>query len=656
MIRASHTRRPRSWRRRLAFVAILLLVMWVMLEVAAFLGYRVLRGEGFSFERLHAAQAARAKILDTARATPDLAFQDSGGDTCIHPYLGFVANRDTDDQMLLPPRGYGVTRYGFVDYEDPVRARRADVVLVGIFGGSVAEFFGEEGADELAQRLRAHRRFGDKRIEFVRLGLGGFKQPQQLMSLSYLLALGGELDVAVNLDGFNEATLGPLENVPRGVAAVFPRNWSLLAEHAPDPRERRLMGTVTVLQDTQRRLAAGIAGGFWRWSVVANVLWDSIDRWIDRQVGARLLQLQQSKRDDLPFHVVGPGVEAGQSADRMADEAVATWARCSRAMHRVCQAHGIAYFHFLQPNQYDDGSKTLTDEERRQAFDPQSRYRPVVSSTYPRLRQAGAELAAQGIAFTDLSGLFRDVAGTLYIDNCCHVNAEGNRRLAHAIAAAIVGRGDGTEPATPPEVRDLRAEPAALRLTAPFEQREVRLRATTSGNADADVSYAPGVTYSSSDTRVAAVDPYGVVTALGAGTARVVARVGDAAVEVEVSVDLPQVVDLDGAYAPPPLHAPRLAATVENGTLVLQVTPPAADLPGAVSFAAEPAPRAFCGGRVFVPLASPKVTPLVASSGEVRVPFTLPDPHCKTVFVQAVYRAGGDTCGFAVSNALAITP
>jgi hypothetical protein len=59
---------------------------------------------------------------------------------------------------------------------------------------------------------------------------------------------------------------------------------------------------------------------------------------------------------------------------------------------------------------------------------------------------------------------------------------------------------------------------------------------------------------------------------------------------------------------------------------------------------------------VYVPLASPHVEMLGASAGELQVAMIAPDPKRKTVYVQAVYRVSGDVCGFAVSNALAISP
>jgi hypothetical protein len=128
---------------------------------------------------------------------------------------------------------------------------------------------------------------------------------------------------------------------------------------------------------------------------------------------------------------------------RMLAGAVALWARSSRQMHDLCAARGIAYHHFLQPNQYVEGSKPLSREEVAKAFDERSVFRPVVVDAYPLLRQAGRELAVQGVAFHDLTDLFEGVEETLYVDDCCHLNRRGNARLAAAVAAALAADGVG---------------------------------------------------------------------------------------------------------------------------------------------------------------------------------------------------------------------
>ena len=67
---------------------------------------------------------------------------------------------------------------------------------------------------------------------------------------------------------------------------------------------------------------------------------------------------------------------ADRSAGRVADDEamyldyVEVWARASLEMELLCAGYGIRYLHFLQPNQYLPGSKTLTDEERARRYDP----------------------------------------------------------------------------------------------------------------------------------------------------------------------------------------------------------------------------------------------------------------------------------------------
>jgi hypothetical protein len=44
----------------------------------------------------------------------------------------------------------------------------------------------------------------DKEIVLLNFGSGGFRQPQQLLILTYFFLIGQRLDLVINLDGFNE--------------------------------------------------------------------------------------------------------------------------------------------------------------------------------------------------------------------------------------------------------------------------------------------------------------------------------------------------------------------------------------------------------------------------------------------------------------------
>ena len=61
------------------------------------------------------------------------------------------------------------------------------------------------GSGEALARLPALR---ERRVVVVNMAQGSGKEPQQLLELAYLLALGQRLDLAIALDGFNELALG----------------------------------------------------------------------------------------------------------------------------------------------------------------------------------------------------------------------------------------------------------------------------------------------------------------------------------------------------------------------------------------------------------------------------------------------------------------
>ncbi|NJL27620.1 MAG: hypothetical protein HC897_06830 [Thermoanaerobaculia bacterium] len=108
-------------------------------------------------------------------------------------------------------------------------------------------------------------------------------------------------------------------------------------------------------------------------------------------------------------------------------------------MAQLAEAHGVRYLHFLQPNQYVEGSKPLSEAEKASAFDPASDWCQGVQGGYPLLQAKGRELKEEGIAFEDLTEIFKTQEGTLYRDTCCHLGLEGNRLLARAVAGRTAG-------------------------------------------------------------------------------------------------------------------------------------------------------------------------------------------------------------------------
>ncbi len=343
----------------------------------------------------------------------------------IHPYFGYVAN----------PTKPRVNPYGFFGRE-PIATRAPDIGLVAVFGGSVANQLIKTAGDVLSEALAERGPLRGRRIELINLALGGYKQPQQLIVLATLLALGAQFDAVVNLDGFNEID-GAKDNLQDGVNPFYPYTWNLHARQALDSSAAVHMAKADLVrvrrEDLRRRFA--------RWPVPHSVfllaLWDLLDRQQEAALRAETFALRGAlaQRAATPQQT-GPPISFADD-ETMYLEYAEVWARSSLEMALLCAGYGIHYFHFLQPSQYLPGSKTLTAEERETAYDPNVADNQRVATAYPILIERGRDLRTQGVEFVDLTMLFRDEPRSVYGDTCCHFNALGNQRVAEEIGRAI---------------------------------------------------------------------------------------------------------------------------------------------------------------------------------------------------------------------------
>ena len=182
--------RPRTLyrRRRLVFGCLAVLLALIAIDVVLNVATLVIGGP-FSPSNVWRRQtgiAAGEKWTVAAR------------EEVVHPYLGYVLNRDHLDY---------VNDLGFARADADVPRRAPDRIVVGVTGGSVALDMCTIGRDALRRELSRH--FPDREIVITCLAVQGYRQPQQVMALNYLCCLGGEFDLILNLDGFNENALAP---------------------------------------------------------------------------------------------------------------------------------------------------------------------------------------------------------------------------------------------------------------------------------------------------------------------------------------------------------------------------------------------------------------------------------------------------------------
>jgi hypothetical protein len=164
---------------------------------------------------------AVAGDVDPALEAKDVPLPAYISNGVIHPYLGFVLRPDFKPlkraQQVARTRSStdsACSSRGCSTKPPPIRSWwRSRVARLRT---TLAMRAGDQLRGEL-QRLRPGARF-----VIVNLALPGYKQPQQLMSLAWVLSLGAHFDAVINVDGFNEVALAPLENVPKRVFPFYP--------------------------------------------------------------------------------------------------------------------------------------------------------------------------------------------------------------------------------------------------------------------------------------------------------------------------------------------------------------------------------------------------------------------------------------------------
>jgi hypothetical protein len=422
--------------RKVLFALLMALGAVLIIEFFALLGLWFLEGRIFTSvwaktERERAQGQARelSNPLQTiAMGEKENPFSTKG--QIVHPYVGYVLDPDREDlPWPINPLGFFATPRPLGSQDPPLQ--------IGVFGGSVANLFVRHGRERLIEVLRSSPLFSQRQIWVRSFAIGGFKQPQQQQTLSYLLAIGEDLELVINLDGFNDIATAPEEHRESGLSPWYPRGWPSRVAGLPDTDSLRLAGEVAFLEGRRARRAGVCGGHFLARSPTCYLLWKLDERRTRRRVDDLRRALTERQGEDGGFRSLGPAWR-GEGPAHMLARLAEVWGRASLLMDQSSRAFGRRYFHFLQPNQYVPGAKPMGRRERRLAFDPKSPRGESVRQGYPLLARVGAELRDQGVRFHDLQMIFAQENEPLYEDRCCHLNQRGNDLLAEEIARTVI--------------------------------------------------------------------------------------------------------------------------------------------------------------------------------------------------------------------------
>lgn len=338
----------------------------------------------------------------------------------LHPYFGYTFFRD-----FASANNQGF----FTDKSYPYRKSPREFVI-GIFGGSVA--MQVAGRSELLKQklLPILRSKGYDAVTILPFAIGAWHQPQSFFAFVYYF---DTIDMAIDLDGFNEATsLGP--NQLRTYPARYPsiEVYPLLANRNVSPYEARDAATLSMTSDFAAWITRALARPPFKYSMLVHSVWRAFASQYDRYAAS------------LRAHIAADSTEWAHIETDRSDGIVADkvegynrfYADLIRDADLIARAHGKPFFHFIQPNQYYRDAKPLSEEERTQYAT--NDWFDLVTSEYEKLETISDELRDGGIESESLARLFADVPATVYADACCHFNAAGLRMIDDAIAARVL--------------------------------------------------------------------------------------------------------------------------------------------------------------------------------------------------------------------------
>lgn len=407
---------------------LIFIVTIALLELVAFLSFSAFTSQPFKRKILAQTRTIR---IQTIEEKLNLQEHDSQTLYQFHPYVGYTGHPGVRPwgNNQPPFNAYGML--SIFNHPYPYKKQKNEFV-VAVLGGSVAENFANLG-EKHVNRILEEEYDIERKVVLLNLATGGYKQPQQLFHLQFALLSRFELDVVLNIDGFNDLVLA-VQNLENGINPLFPSGQHLgLMSKLGAGLDRQMVQSLAnyyALYEQELGLLRILNRTPFKYSISSALLgeiWMKRSQAVINQAEYRLVNEAQ-KRMTQAF--LGPPLPTAAPAY---ETVVNIWQHASRLLYTIAREHDLIYIHALQPNQYVEGSKPLSAHERKIAYNPQNPWGRLVREGYIVLRKAGEQLKIEGLPFYDLTMLFQDNKEDIYTDSCCHFGKEGNSILAQQI-------------------------------------------------------------------------------------------------------------------------------------------------------------------------------------------------------------------------------
>jgi hypothetical protein len=365
----------------------------------------------------------------------------------LHPYFGY-----TGPYSLSGPTG-STNNLGFGQSQErrvPFGAEPNDFVVF-IFGASVAGnvVSPPQGGPPIQGLLQKLPQLKDKNVIVFSMAQGPQKQPQPLMELAFLLAMGQHIDLVLSVEGTVEFTSG-LANFEGGIDPIFPPSDVLgVLGRELTPVDSSAAGFYEMAYHLSRDRAAvkyysklvaesksglGFLTNRFILAYYARCLNDDLANYEgavtqkdDRSETQKWTDIQKLLSLDMAVSV---------TKDNVLESIFQTWLRCSDMMKLMANATGATFVEIVHPNPYHSKKKLTPSETAVLAAVPDTDYfRRGSVQGYSLIEQRTDMLKSRGI-ITALT-LFDENPDTIYVDSTGHFSRLGETILGKFIAEQV---------------------------------------------------------------------------------------------------------------------------------------------------------------------------------------------------------------------------
>ena len=366
----------------------------------------------------------------------------------LHPFFGYVLKPGIFTQE---ESGIKVNNYGLLSkYDYPFIKSNRNQFVIGIFGGSVAgdlavnSVFNQAMENEgFVKYLKQVPKLKNKEIIILSFASGGYKQPQQLLMLSYFISIGQEFDLVINIDGFNEVALSH-QNNQQGIELSLPSIQHILPLTHLANGDLSVMVAIVKISKLKNNLSTSI-------NKLESCKLALCHGWRSLQVKGLLNRYQtelikydeQIARNSRKIKIDGSNslVHLNKMSEALEDKVAfekvtENWYESSLTMSQILAEREILYLHFIQPNQYYPTERVYSPEEKIFIIEDHS-YAVGVRKGYPVLLSKINPLQEAKVNIFNTVKIFDGEKEIVYRDACCHYNMIGQRILEKYIADSI---------------------------------------------------------------------------------------------------------------------------------------------------------------------------------------------------------------------------